>query len=146
MKRSGCLVRLRPPMSWERRRDCSKVSTRWVACPLWDSQIMASQGMGAPSIFSWRAQVCGPWHTSALSRLSTDLALLSLESLAFFCCLAPFWGATSPSSKSLTGLFFLRFRLACSLRSVGGWGRRRETRRNLGLGDFFWSWPLVPVR
>ena len=51
-----------------------------------------------------------------------DLAFLSWGSLAFFCYLAPFLGVTSPSSKSSTDLFFLRFRLACSPRSVGSGG------------------------
>ena len=103
---------------------------------------MASHGMGAPSIYSQGAQVRGPQWTSALSRLSTDLALLSWGSLAFFCCLAPFLGATSPSSKSSTGLFFLRFELACNPRSVGSGGEGGRLGGTWVLGTSFKVDPL----
>ena len=50
--------------------------------------------------------------------------LLSLGSLAIFCCLFSFQGATSPSSNSWSGLLFFRFGMANRPRSVGegGWG------------------------
>ena len=122
IKRSGCLVRLRPSMSLGKGRGCSKALARMVACLLWDSQSVASQEMGAFSTSSRRAQERCPQRNSASSRLSTNLAFLSLGSLVFFYCLAPFWGPTSPSSKSSTILFFLKLGLAFSLRSVGSWG------------------------
>ena len=104
--------------------------------------------MVAPSTSSRGDQVRCWRHASApiySSQLCTEVALLFLGSLAIFCCLVSFWGATSHSSSSCTGLFFFRFGITCSLRSVGGkGGRRRKRWRNLGLGNFFWSWPLVP--
>ena len=124
MKMSGCLVRLRPSISLGRRRGCSETSARRLACPLWDSQSMASQGIGAPSTSSQGAQDRWPRHSSTSSRLSTKLAFLSLGSLAFFYCLAPFWGPTSPSSKSSTCLFFLKSGLTLSPRSAGSCGGR----------------------
>ena len=147
MKRSGCLVCLRPSISLGRRRGCCWVSARMVACPLYDSQSVASQEMEAPFTSSRAAQKRCPRRNSASSRLSIDLAFLSLGSLVFFCCLVPFWGPTLPSSKSLTGLFFLKSGLIFSPRSVESWGGggRRKTGRNLGLGDLFWGWRFVPV-
>ena len=126
MKRSGCLVCLRPSISLGRRRGCCWVSARMVACPLYDSQSVASQEMGAPFTSSRAAQERCPRRNSASSRLSIDLAFLSLGSLVFFCCLVPFWGPTLPSSKSLTGLFFLKSGLIFNPRSVGSWGGGEE--------------------
>ena len=84
-------------------------------------------GMGAPSTSSRGAQESWPQRNSALSWLFTNWAFLSLGSLVFLCCLAPFWGPTSSSSKSSTILFFFKFGLAFSLRSRmscgGGRGR-----------------------
>ena len=55
--------------------------------------------------------------------------------LATFCCLAPFWGPTSPPSSSWTGLFFFRSRIAFNPRSVGSKGR--------GGGSVGGTWDLV---
>ena len=98
--------------------------------------------MGAPSISSLGDQVRCPRHTLASSRLSTDLTLLSLGSLALLCCLAPFWGPTSPSSKSSTSLFFLRFELACNPRLVGGEGEGGRLRGTCVLGTSLEVCPL----
>ena len=98
--------------------------------------------MGAPSISSLGDQVRCPHRTSASSWLSTDLTFLSLGSLALLCCLDPFWGTTSPSSKSSTGLFFLRFELACSPRSVGGGGEGWRLRGTCVLGTSLEVCPL----
>ena len=74
----------------------------------------------------------GVIRTSACSisfRLSTDGALLSRCSRVVFCCLPPWRGPTSPSSRDLTGLFFFRSGLAFKPRSVGicgGAGGRSE--------------------
>ena len=38
IKRSGCLVRLRPSISLGRRRGCCRALARMVTCPLWDSR------------------------------------------------------------------------------------------------------------
>ena len=124
MKRSDCLVHLRPFISLGRRRGCSKALARWVAYALWDSQIMASQGKGAPSNSSRRAQVCTPQRTLApldFSRLSMEGALLSLT---FLGCFSPFRGITSPSSTSCTFLFLLKSRLGSNHTAVIGKGGR----------------------
>ena len=83
--------------------------------------------MGALSISSHGAQVHCPRRISASSRLPSNLALLSLGSLDFFYYLAPFWGATSPSSKSYDGLFFLKSGMDFNLMLAGseGGGRGR---------------------
>ena len=117
MKRSSCLVRLRPSISLGRRRGYSKVSARWVACPLWDFQIVASQGMGAPSISSQEAQVRTLLAPLDSSRLSTKGVLLSL---AFFGCFASFGGITSPYSTSCTFLFLFKSGLGSSPTTVTG--------------------------
>ena len=78
--------------------------------------------MRAPSTSSRGAHKRWPRRNSTLSRLSMDWALLSLGSLVFVCCLTPFWGPTSPSSRSSTTLFFFKFELAFSPTSVGIWG------------------------
>ena len=78
--------------------------------------------MRAPSTSSQGAHKRWPRRNSTLSRLSMDWALLSLGSLVFVCCLTPFWGPTSPSSRSSTTLFFFKFELAFSPTSVGIWG------------------------
>ena len=141
MKRLGCLVFLSPSMSRGRRRGCYKALARYVACPLWDSQSVTSQEMEAPSNSSRGDQVRCPLRTTASSRLSIDLALLSLGSLAFFCCLA-YWGSTSPSSKSSTDLFLLRFGLACNLRSMGRGGGEGRLARTCTLGASLKDCPL----
>ena len=108
MKRSCCLVRLRPSMSLRKRRGYSKASARKVVCPLWDSQIVASQGMGAPPNSSQKAHVRDPQHASApiSSLLSTEGGRLSLT---FLGCFAPFRGIISPSSPSYAFLFLFFF-------------------------------------
>ena len=142
IKRFGYLVFLSPSISRGRRRGCCKASTRYVACPLWDSQIVASQEMGAPSISSRGDQVRCPRRTTTSSWLSTNLALLSLSSLAFFCCLTPFWGPTSSSSKSSTIFFLLKFGLAYNPRLVGGGGRGGRLARTCTLGTSLEVGPL----
>ena len=102
--------------------------------------------MAVPSTSSRGDQVhCGR-HTSTLfcsSRLSIEVDLLSRGSLATFCYLVPFWGLTSPSSRSWTDIFFFRSGMAFSPRSVGigrkGGGRVRGT---LDLGT---SCEVVPL-
>ena len=47
MKRFDCLVFLSPSISRGKRRGYYKASAKYVACPLWDSQSVASQEMGA---------------------------------------------------------------------------------------------------
>ena len=107
IKRSCCLVCLRPSMSLGRRRGYSKALARKVAYPLWDSQIVASQGMGAPPNSSRGAHVRDPQLISApvSSLLSTEGARLSLTFLSYF---APFRGMISPSSPSCAFLFFFK--------------------------------------
>ena len=104
---------------------------------------MASQGTRAPSTSSRGAQVHCPRRSSASSRLSTNLALLSLGSLALLCYLAPFGGATSPSFMSSVGIFFRRSEMAFSPRSIrsegGGEGRLGVT---WALGASFKVCPL----
>ena len=146
MKRYCCFSFLTASISLGKRNGCSKTSAIFAEWPLWNFLIEAFQGMAAPSTSSqgdqvrcWRctlAKVCS-------SKLSTKVDLLSLGSLATFCCLISFWRATSPSSSSCTGLFFFRFGMACSLRLVRGRGLGKSG-RNLGLGGFFRSWHLVP--
>ena len=66
---------------------------------------------------------------SSSSRLSTDGALLSRVSRVTFCCLMPWRGPNSPSSRDSTGLFFLRSGLAFKPSSTGicgGAGGRSE--------------------
>lgn len=60
MKRLGCLVHLSPFISLGRKRGCYRALARMVACPLWDSQSVVSQGMGAPFTSSRRAQMRCP--------------------------------------------------------------------------------------
>ena len=107
MKRSCCLIRLRPSMSLGKRRGCSKALARKVVCPLWDSEIVASQGMGAPPNSSRKAYVRGPRRALApvSSLISTEGARLSLT---FLGCFAPFGGIISPSSPSCAFLFFFK--------------------------------------
>jgi len=69
--------------------------------------------------------VHGGMHISASSissRLSTDGALLSRCSRVTFCCLVPWQGPTSPSSRDSTNLFFFRSGLAFKPRSTGIYG------------------------
>ena len=108
MKRSCCLVCLRPSMSLGKRRGCSKALARKVVCPLWDSEIVASQGMGAPPNSSRKAYVRDPRHASApiSSLLSTEGGYLSLT---FLGCFTPFRGIISPSSPSYAFLFLFSF-------------------------------------
>ena len=117
-------------MSLGIRRGCYRALARYDACPCWDSQRVASHGMGAPSNSNRGDQVRNSLLRAASSRLSTDFVLLSLGSLPFFYYLA-FWGPTSPSSSSSTGLFCLRFGMGCSAGSVeggrGGGGRLAGT-------------------
>ena len=120
------------------------------------SHIKASYGMGAPSISSRGAQVHWGRHTSTLSLLSTEAPLLSLGSLATFCCLLSFRGATSPFSSSWSALLFFRFGMASRPRLgrgggggiIGGCvlGSSFElpplfllASRPFRLGHFFWS-------
>ena len=129
IKRSGCLIFFTTSISLGRRNGCSKTSTIWVEWPFWNSLTKAFQGMAAPSTFSRGDQMRCWRRTSApicSSQLSTKVALLSLGSLAIFCCLVPFWGATSPSLSSYTGLFFFKFGIACSPRLVGIEGKEGE--------------------
>ena len=147
IKRSCCLIFLIASMSLGRRKSCSKASAIWAEWPLWNSLTEAFQRMEASSTSSRGDQVRCWRRTSApfsSSQLSTEVDLLSLGSLAVFFCLVPFLGATSPSLSSYTGLFFFKFGIACSLRSVKGRGGEGEEWEELGLGDFFWSWPFVP--
>lgn len=145
MKRFGCLVFLSLSMSRGRRRGCCKASARYVTYPFWDSQIVASQEMGAPSSSSRGDHVHCPLRMAASSQLSTDLALLSLGSLAFFYCLA-FCGPTFPSSRSSIGLFLLRFGLACRPRSVeGGGAGRGRLGGTCTLGTSLVGLSLVPI-
>ena len=109
-------------MSRGKRRGCCRALARYDTCPCWDSQRVASQGMGAPSNSNRGDQVRCPLLSAASSRLSMDFILLSFGSLPFFCYLA-FWGLTSPSSSSSTGLFCLRFGMGCSAGSMEGGGR-----------------------
>ena len=137
IKRSCCLIFLTTSMSLGRRSGCSKASTIWAEWPLWNSLTEAFQRIAAPSTSSWGDQVRFWRRTYALiysSQLSTKMDLLSLGSLAIFCCLVPFWGATSPSSSTCIGLFFFRFGIAFNLRSVGGRGGRG--------GKVGGTWPL----
>ena len=129
-------------MSRGKRRGYCKASTRYDACPRWDSQRVTSHGMGAPSNSSRGDQVRCSLLRAALSRLSIDFALLSLGSLPFFCCLA-FWGPTSPSSSSSTGLFRLKFGMGCNAGSVegGGGGGGREV-GTCSLGASLKDYPL----
>ena len=129
IKRSGYLIFFISSISLGRRSGCSKTSTIWVEWPCWNSLTEAFQGMAALSTYSRGDQVRCWRRTSApicSSRLSTKVALLSLGSLAVFCCLVPFWGATSPSLSSYAGLFFFKFGIACSSRSVGIEGKEGE--------------------
>ena len=135
-------MRLTPSMSRGRRRGCSRASTRIVACPLWDSQSVVSQGMRAPFTSSQGALVRYPRRTSASSQLSIDLALLSLGPLVFFYCLAPFGGASSPSFKSSIGLFFLKSGTSFSLRSAGSAGGGGRLGITWVLGTSFEVCPL----
>ena len=125
-KRSCCLIFLRASISFGKRSGCSKASPTWEACPLWKSLTEAVHGMAAPSTSNLGDQVhCWRCTSTPLSSslLSAEEALFSLGSLVVFYCLVPFWGGTSPSSSSCTGLFFFKFELACNSRSVGGRGR-----------------------
>ena len=125
MKRSCCFSFLITSISLSKRNCCSKALATYAEWPLWNSLTEAFQEMAAPSTFSRGDQVCCWVCTSAKdysSRLSTEVDLLSLGSLATFCCFVPFWRATSPSSSSCTSLFCFRFGMACSPRSVGGRG------------------------
>ena len=85
-------------------------------------------------------------RTSALfcsSRLSMEWDLLSRASLATFYCLVPFWGPTSPSSSTITGLFFFKLGIGFNLRSMGiirGGGGRV-----VGTWDFGISCKVVPL-
>ena len=128
-------------MSLGRRRGCSKASVRRVACPLWDSQIVASQGMGAPPNSSRRTHVRDPRHASALisSLLSTEGGRLSLTFLSYF---APFRGIISPSSPSCAFLFFFKSGQGSNPSTVTGGGGGGRLEGTWVLGTSFKGDPL----
>ena len=88
----------------------------------------------------------GGMHTSARSsssQLSTDGALLSRGSRVTFCCLAPWRGPTSPSSRDSTSLFFFKSGLTFKPRSAriyGGVGGRSE-----GIWDLVGAFEVCPL-
>ena len=146
IKRSSCLIFLTMSMSLGRRSGCSKASAIWAEWHLWNSLTKAFQGMVTPSTSSRGDQVrC--WRCTSVpissSWLSIEVDLLSLRSLAVFYCLVPFWGAISPSSSSYIGLFFFRFGIACSSRSVRSKGRKG--RRMGGTWDLGTSFEVDPL-
>ena len=127
MNKLGYLVRRMDSMSLGRRRGFCRACARWLVWPLCASHIEASHEIGTPSNSIRGAQVCWGRSTSTSSLLSTDVPLLSMESLAIFCCLLSFRGAISPSSSSWFALIFFKFGMACRPRSVGGGGEGRTT-------------------
>jgi len=141
MKRSGFLVARSPSMSRGRRRGCCRASARKDACPRWDSQRVASHGIGAPSSSRLGDQMHCPLPIVASSRLSTDLVLLSFSSSPFFCCLA-YWGPTSPSSNSSTGLFRLKLGIGCSAGSTEGGRGGGSLAGTCSLGASLKDYPL----
>ena len=141
MNKLGYLVRRMDSMSLGRRRGFCRACARWLVWPLCASHIEASHEIGTPSNSIRGAQVCWGRSTSASSLLSTDVPLLSMESLAIFCCLLSFRGAISPSSSSWSVLIFFKFGMACRSRSVGG-GEGGRTIGGCVLGASFKAPPL----
>ena len=62
------------------------------------------------------------WATRSFSQLSTESNLLLLWSCDYLCCLLPFGGPTSPSSRASWCLFLLSSGMSFSPRPVGSWG------------------------
>ena len=145
-KRSDYLTHLKACMSLGKRMGCSKASAMWAECPLWNSLIEEFQGMVVVSTSS-RGDLVRCWmRTSAplgSSLLSTEVALLSLGSLAVFYYLALFWGTTSSSSSFWSFLFFLRLGLESRPRSVVGRGGGRG--RLGGIWDLGTSCDMDPL-
>ena len=92
--------------------------------------------------------MCGGICTSVRStssRLSTDGALLFRCSRVIFCCLPPWRGPTSPSSRDSIGLFFFRSGFAFRLRSAGTCGAIGGRTEGWDLAGAFNDYPLPRV-
>ena len=133
-------------MSLGRSRGCSRALVIWPAHPFWNSRTDAPQRIGAPSTSNRGLHMRCVIRTSArccFSRHFTDWDLLLLASGTIFYCLVPFWGPTSPSSSTSTGLFFFRSGLAFNPRSRGICGGGGGVTWDIGVVFYVDSLPLA---